>query len=148
GRRRATYAELGRQADAVAGALGDFAGRDSIVAILLPRRSEWLYSSQLGTLKAGGAYACLDPAFPDGRVREILEDVWGRPGRPLGHLPKAGHEACPTLLTDAAGAARARGIGYPGRILVVDEWGEPPAAPARNPEDSPADPASLAYVIY
>ena len=130
-RRQATYAELGRQADGVAGALRGFVGRDSIVAILLPRRSEWLYSSQLGALKAGGAYACIDPAFPDGRVREILEDA-----------------AAVALLTDAAGAARARGIGYPGRILVVDELGEPPAAPTEDPEGSPADPASLAYVIY
>ena len=142
-RRRTTYAELGRQADAVVGALRGLVGRDSVVAILLPRGSEWLYSSQLGTLKAGGAYACLDPAFPDGRVREILEDVWGGPPG----TPKAGQEACPTLLTDAVGAARARGIGYSGRILVVDELGEPPAAP-ENPAASPADPDSLAYVIY
>jgi non-ribosomal peptide synthetase-like protein len=130
-RRRVSYADLGRPADAVAGALAGFLGRDSIVAILLPRVSEWLYISQLGALKAGGAYSSIDPAFPDGRVREILEDA-----------------AAVALLTDAAGAARARGVGYRGRILAVDELGEPPAAPAENPAGPPADPASLAYVVY
>jgi non-ribosomal peptide synthetase-like protein len=130
-RRRVTYAELGRQADAVAAALAGLARRDSIVAILLPRRSERLYSSQLGALKAGGAYVCIDPAFPDGRVREILEDA----------APVA-------LLTDAEGAARASGIGYRGRILAAHELGKPPATLAENAEVSPADPASLAYVIY
>ena len=143
-RRRVTYAELERQAETVAGALRGLAGRDSIVAILLPRRSEWLYSAQLGTLKAGGAYASMDPAFPDGRIREILEDAWGGPpGLPPG-MPKAGQDACPTLLTDAEGAARARGIGFGGRILVVDEMEDSPAASA----ECLADPASLAYVIY
>jgi non-ribosomal peptide synthetase-like protein len=130
-RRRVTYAELERQAEAVAGALRGLAGRDSIVAILLPRRSEWLYSAQLGTLKAGGAYASMDPAFPDGRIREILDDA-----------------AAEALLTDAEGAARARGIGFGGRILVVDELDEPPAAPAECSLSCPADPGSLAYVIY
>jgi non-ribosomal peptide synthetase-like protein len=150
-RRCITYAELGRQADAVAGALRGVAGRDSIVAILLPRRSERLYSAQLGTLKAGGAYASIDPAFPDGRIREILEDAWGGPpglpppgGLPPGGLPEAGQEARPALLTDAEGAARALRIGFGGRILVVDELEDSPAAPSENL----ADPASLAYVIY
>ncbi|MGA3096266.1 MAG: amino acid adenylation domain-containing protein [Bryobacteraceae bacterium] len=143
-RRSVTYAELGRQADAVAGALRGLVGRDSIVAILLPRRSEWLYSSQLGTLKAGGAYACIDPAFPDGRIREIMEDAWGGPPGLPPSLPKAGREARPTLLTDAEGAARARGIGFGGRILVVDELEDSLAAPS----ESLADPGSLAYVIY
>jgi non-ribosomal peptide synthetase-like protein len=127
-RRTVTYAELARQADAVAGALRGFIERESVVDILLHRRSERLYSAQLGTLQAGGAYACIDPVFPDGRIREILEDA-----------------AALVLLTDAIGAARARGVGYPGRIVLVDELS---AAPAEIPRGGPADPASLAYVIY
>ena len=125
-RRTVTYAEMARQADAVAGVLDGLAGRDAIVAILLPRTSERLYSSQLGVLQAGGAYASIDTAFPDGRVREILQD-----------------SAAVALLTDHAGAARARSIDYPGRILLAEEL--PDAKPV---ESGPADPASLAYVIY
>ena len=127
-RRTVTYAELARQADAVANALCGFLGREGIAAVLLPRDTERLYSAQLGVLQAGGAYACIDPVFPDGRIREILAD-----------------SAAAALLTDAAGAARARAIDYRGRILLVENLGEPPAV---RSEACPADPASLAYVIY
>src|ERR1700689_4413966 len=68
-----TYAELAQQAEAVAGALRGIAGCDCIVAILLPRDPPSLYSCQLGVLKAGAAYACVDPLFPDIRIGEILE---------------------------------------------------------------------------
>src|SRR5271165_2587746 len=51
-RRLTTYAELARQADAVAAALGGSLERDSIVAILLPRDSERIYGAQLGVLQA------------------------------------------------------------------------------------------------
>jgi non-ribosomal peptide synthetase-like protein len=125
------YAELGRQADAVAGALRGFLRREEIVAILLPRTTERLYSSQLGVLKAGGAYASIDVAFPDGRIREILQDA-----------------AAVALVTDAAGAARAREVDYRGRILLADQLDDAASAPAGNSEGCPADPASLAYVIY
>ena len=124
-RRLTTYAELARQANHVAGALRGVAERDTIVAILLPRDSARLYSAQVGTLQAGAAYACIDPAFPDGRMREILEDA-----------------AAVALLTDQAGAARARGVEFTGRILLVEELVESPT------QESPADPSSLAYVIY
>jgi non-ribosomal peptide synthetase-like protein len=126
-RRSVTYAELGRQADTVANALRGFLGREDIVAILLPRNTERLYSSQLGVLQAGGAYACIDTNFPDGRIREILEDA-----------------AAVALLTDAAGAARARSVDYAGRILVVDDLGELPVVPCQ----SHVEPGNLAYVIY
>src|ERR1039458_3590595 len=59
-RRLTTYAELEQQADVVSAALGGCIGRDSIVAILLPRDSERIYSAQLGVLRAGGAYASID----------------------------------------------------------------------------------------
>jgi non-ribosomal peptide synthetase component F len=129
-RRSVTYAELGRQADSVAHALRRFLGREGIVAILLPRDTERLYSSQLGVLQAGGAYASIDPIFPDGRMREILEDA-----------------AAVALLTDAAGAARARAMDYRGSILLVEELGELPAAAVAQSAPIPG-PGNLAYVIY
>jgi non-ribosomal peptide synthetase-like protein len=110
-------------AGGVAAALRGTARRDSLVAILLRRDTARLYSSQLGIMQAGAAYTCIDPAFPDGRLSEILEDSLA-------------------LLTDSEGAARARRLNYPGHILLVDEL--PPATPA----ESVIDPTDLAYVIF
>ena len=124
-RRLTTYAELAREADAVAGGLADFARHDSIVAILLPR-DQRLYSAQVGVLQAGAAYTTIDPSFPDGRIREILDD-----------------SAAVGLITDRASAVRARSFQFPGPILSIEDL------PDRQPASLPRpDPANLAYVIY
>jgi non-ribosomal peptide synthetase-like protein len=124
-RRLTTYADLARQADAVAAALGAMGG-DSLVAILLPRDSEGIYSAQLGVLRAGGAYTNLEPSFPDGRIREILQD-----------------SQAVALLTDSVGAERARRVGFTRPILLAEELPDAPPGALPCP-----DPASLAYVIY
>src|SRR4051794_18705292 len=67
-RRTITYAELDRQANALAQFLRDFVKDECVVAILLPRESEHLYLAQLAVLKAGAAYTCIDPAFPDEQI--------------------------------------------------------------------------------
>lgn len=104
-RRVITYAELEQQSDALAAFLRAFITKESVVAILLPRHTEHLYSSQLGVLKAGAAYTCIDSAFPDEQVRNILEDS----------------EAV-TLLTDSAGLARAGNFGFADeRVFDVAE---------------------------
>ncbi|MGH9800723.1 MAG: AMP-binding protein, partial [Blastocatellia bacterium] len=72
-RLRVSYAELERQADTVAAKLGSFISQESVVAILLPKSVE-LYASQLAALKAGAAYTCIDPAFPNEQLRDILQD--------------------------------------------------------------------------
>ena len=121
-----TYAELARQANAIASLLSTFVEGECVIAILLPRHSASLFSSQLAILQAGAAYTCLDPSFPDARIREILED-----------------SAAAALLTDAAG--RARAAGFAGRIIDVTA-----ALPAAGPSPFPAwlTPASLAYTVY
>jgi len=124
-RRLTTYAELARQADAVAAALGRLGG-DSLVAILLPRDCERIYSAQLGVLRAGGAYTNLEPSFPDRRIGEILQD-----------------SQAVALVTDSAGAERARGLGFARLILLAEELPDTP--PGTLPC---ADPSNLAYVIY
>ena len=48
---------------------------ECVVAILLPRDSSQLYAAQLAVLKAGAAYTCLDPSFPDERIVDVLEDA-------------------------------------------------------------------------
>ena len=88
-RRVISYSELQRQCDALASFLRDFVKEECVVAILLPRESEHLYLAQLAVLKAGAAYTCIDPLFPDEQIRDILDDCAGRcgsdatPGPPL-----------------------------------------------------------------
>ncbi len=126
-----TYAELRCEALAVAAQVAPLITGERVVALLLPRDSARLYAAQLGVLYAGGAYTCIDPAFPEGQVADILADA----------------EAV-ALLTDAAGLARARALGFPpdrtfdvGTAPLPEPLAAPPATPWLTPE-------SLAYLIY
>ena len=132
-RRLLTYAELERHANVIAGALGRFVSRECVVAILLPRDTANVYSSQLAILKAGAAYTCIDPSFPDERIREILTDC----------------EAV-ALLTDSQGRKRCRTIGY-GEDCVLDiaELIEKTRGPIEiSPRPVWLTGESLAYIIY
>jgi non-ribosomal peptide synthetase-like protein len=124
-----TYAELSRESRKIAGLLGGLVKRECVVAILLPRQSHHLYAAQLGVMMAGAAYTCIDPAFPDARIREILED-----------------SAAVAFLTDAAGMERARVhlFGAPPQFDVTGVL--PPAEELATP--AWLNPASLAYTIY
>ena len=128
-----TYGELDRQSDTMARFLGTIVRGECLVAILLPRDSGLLYAAQLAILKAGAAYTCIDPVFPDERIRDIL-----------------GESEAVVLLTDAAGLARVKSAA-PGFTKAVDvgagsisglETKETPLQPAW------LNPSSLAYVIY
>jgi len=126
-RRTITYRDLHRRSAAVARVVQHAVRRPGIVAILLSRTTEDLYLTQLGVLRAGSAYVCIDPSFPDEQLGHILGD------------------AAPALLvTDQAGHERAVRAGYTGAVQRVDG----PAEPAVQPAISPAAPAGLAYVIY
>lgn len=100
---------------------------------MLPRRSEHLYSSQLAVLKAGAAYTCLDPSFPDDQLRDILLDSQAM-----------------ALLTDDDGMGRAERTGFTRgwvfniRELITESDG--PAVQRLPP--SWLSPSSLAYIIY
>ena len=130
-RRAVTYRELEQQADALASFLSNLVAGECVVAILLPRSSEHLYSSQLAVLKAGAAYACIDTASPDDQLRDILRD-----------------SDAVALLTDIEGLARAARCGFAAE-LVFDvsqvmrqrKIGDPPVPSWLSPK-------SLAYVIY
>ena len=103
------------------------------MAILLPRRSEHLYGSQLAVLKAGAAYTCIDPAFPDEQLRSILED-----------------SETVALLTDDDGIERAVHIGFaPERVFdVLGLIGRTDGAVATQAPPVWLSPHSLAYIIY
>ncbi|MFF3071581.1 amino acid adenylation domain-containing protein [Kitasatospora sp. NPDC057904] len=122
-----TYAEL----DALAGRFTEHllptSEREEIVAILLPRTTSLLYAAQIGVLRAGSAYVCLDPVFPDQQLYTILSDC-----------------RAVTVLTDASGRYRLQQAGYQGRLILAGE----PVPPLPGPAPRSVGPADAAYVIY
>lgn len=73
--RTVTYRELDRTADAWAAGLAAAGVRPGDrVPILLPRGPE-LVTALLAVLKAGAAYALLEPAWPAARLDEIISDL-------------------------------------------------------------------------
>lgn len=127
-----TYAELSRRSGQVAALLQPCVTGESQVAILLPRDSEAIYVAQIAVLKSGAAHVCIDPSFPDDRVRALLEDS----------------EAV-ALVTDANGAAR-MAQALPGGMRVFDIRGMADVANERVVRSEPPwlSPSSLAYSIY
>ncbi|WFA19852.1 amino acid adenylation domain-containing protein [Paenibacillus mucilaginosus] len=72
--KRLSYRELNRRANSLARSLRDRGvGRDSIVGLMVERSVEMVVG-MLGVLKAGGAYVPIDPEYPEGRIRYMLED--------------------------------------------------------------------------
>jgi amino acid adenylation domain-containing protein len=128
-----SYAELNSWADAWARCLHDRGvGRDTRVGVCL-ERGPALIAALLAVSKAAGAFVPLDPEYPAGRLRFMLEDsaaavVLTEPGQ-LGRLPEV----------DAA-------------VLILDRPAEAgrsaPAASGVGDAAGAATPADLAYVIY
>jgi non-ribosomal peptide synthetase-like protein len=109
--------------------VGRIAG-EAVVALLIGRTSPLLYAAQIGVLKAGGAFTCLDPSFPDERMAAIVADA----------APVA-------VLADAAGLARLDRLGLaPG--LVIDAEALARNVPADTALPPAIAPSRLAYVIY
>ncbi|MFT3976516.1 MAG: amino acid adenylation domain-containing protein [Sphingomonas bacterium] len=130
-RQSLSYAALDAASDRLALHLAPLvAGEEAIVAVHLPRTLSALYVAQLGALKAGAAFTCLDLSFPEERMREIVEDADAR-----------------IVLTDRAGIARLGPVcGDRVRLLDVEALlAETPAGSALPQEIAPD---RLAYVIY
>jgi amino acid adenylation domain-containing protein len=126
-----TYAELDALADALAARLAPHLGGERVVGVLLGRDSASLYAAQLAILEAGGAYVCLDPLFPAGRMRAILEDA-----------------EVEVLVTDTRGAARATREGFAPPV-IVDAGDAARARGSMREVRAPwLTPDSLAYLIY
>jgi len=135
-RRAATYVQLRRASDALARRLQPLVSGECVVVILADRTSEQLFVAQLGALKAGAAYTCIDPSFPDQQVRQILADA----------EPAA-------LLVDEAGRSRLEQAALGGaNVLLIEDSSAfaSPFAPSALRRDEPglADPSRLAYIIY
>ncbi|HEU4556335.1 MAG TPA: amino acid adenylation domain-containing protein, partial [Longimicrobium sp.] len=125
-----SYAELNARANRLAHHLRDRGLGPDVRAGICIERSLEMAVALLAILKAGGAYVPLDPAYPEDRLRQMLQE-----SRPLLLLA---HGAARTLFADAD-------------VPVVDvEAGGPEWAsrPSTNPEAGDLTPDHLCYVIY
>ena len=126
--RKLTFAELNRRANQVAHHLRTLGvGADVVVGLCVERSLEMVVGL-LGIMKAGGAYAAMDPSLPKSRLAAIVEDSKPRAlltsRRHLMELPENG----------------------PITMCLDDE-----AAISKLPVTNPAPltkPENLAYVIF
>ena len=100
---------------------------ESPVGLLLPR-SDWLVVSILAVLKSGGAFVPIDPAYPDARIRQILDDA--------GISALLLHSETLSRVTD-----------FDGELFACDVQCDLLDTPCDNPIPSHG-PDNLAYIIY
>lgn len=70
-----TYAKLDALSDALAVALQNAGVTEESKVVVCQTRSAYTLVSLLAVLKAGGAYVPVDPAYPEDRVRFMLDDA-------------------------------------------------------------------------
>ncbi|MFJ8312810.1 MULTISPECIES: amino acid adenylation domain-containing protein [unclassified Streptomyces] len=128
-----TYREIDRRSSRVARRLVEHGvGPDSVVPVLAGRGAD-LVVGWLAVHKAGGAFATIDPAVPEQRVRSIL----------------AGLTVPVTLIGAGAGAVADGGAGPVVRIADADadgDAGQDAGADATLPQRAGA--ANMAYVSH
>ena len=121
-----TYGEFDRLSGKVANYLiSHGAGKDKVVAILLPRSDEMVFAA-IGVLRAGSAYQPLDPSYPDERLEFMVND-----------------SEAPILITDSV--MRKRLPNYKGDILDIAELSSLPDLEKELPH---VDPDSLFVLLY
>jgi amino acid adenylation domain-containing protein len=126
---RLSYADLDAQADRLGSHLRELGvGPDTVVAICAERSVEMVVAV-LGVLKAGGAYAPIDPAYPAERIRFMLAD-----------------SDAPVLLTQQHLLS-----GLPDRealtVCLDSDW-ESTVSSGDAPRPAAPTPDNLAYVLY
>src|ERR1700743_3254739 len=127
------YGDLNRQANRLAHYLITLGVKPDVLVAICVERSLEMVVGLLAVMKAGGAYVLLDPAYPEERLRFMLED-----SRPAGVLTQ-GHLR--GLFT---------GIGEDLKVIdlgSLEAWSNQPES---NPDHATVGltPANLVYVIY
>jgi amino acid adenylation domain-containing protein len=126
---RITYAELDVRSNRLARYLrARGIGPDVLVGVAIDRSIE-MAVAVLAVLKAGGAYAPLDPSYPSARLAFMLEDT-----------------RAPVLLTTSRLAADLPGGG--AEVVCVDARSAEILAESAERLEDTATPSHLAYVIY
>jgi amino acid adenylation domain-containing protein len=124
-----SYRELNARANGLAHRLRTLGvGPDTCVGLYLERSLEMVVGI-LGTLKAGGAYMPLDPAYPCERLASMVE---------LAHAP--------VLLTQER--LKERLPPHRGRVVCLDAAWEVTAGPSAGNPPSTVTGDNLAYVIF
>src|SRR5579864_7500045 len=133
-----SYGKLNERANQLAAHLRTRgAGPERLVALYMEHSLE-VVCAILGVLKAGAAYAPVDPATtPKQRLNFILQDI---------SAGTANHGAPPVLLTHSRLAGDLSGDAA-SVIALDDDFAQIEHFPACNP-DPVASPENLAYVIY
>ena len=125
---RLTFAELDRRANQLAHHLhGLGVGPDSVVGLCLGRGVEVIVGL-LGILKSGGAYVPLEPAYPAGRIAQILG------------------EAGATIVVTQASLAASMPAGT--MAILVDSAAAQVAAQPTDRLENEATSSNLAYVLF
>ena len=123
------YDALDRRSDALARRLLEPApAPGERIAVCLPRSADAVVAV-LAVLKAGAAYLPLDPALPDARLRQLLDDAGAR-----------------IALVDAAQAPRMAGLAP--HVLQVAGVATAEDVDAGLPPPATGNGGSLAYVMY
>ena len=125
--RELTYAELDAAANRIAGRLvAKGVGPDGLVAVAVDRSPETIVGF-LAALKAGAGYLPLDPAYPDARLRLMIED-----------------SGAGAVIASGEDRRRLSGLAPGSAVLDVDEAGKGDAV--KRAKESSGE--SLAYVMY
>ncbi|MBW1597481.1 non-ribosomal peptide synthetase [Streptomyces sp. JJ38] len=128
-----SYAELHRDAEALAARMAELGvRRGALVAVLLPRGAEAI-TAVLAAFAAGAAYCPLDVAAPAARTTALLDD------------------AAPALVVTVRAHADRVPAGTPVLLLDDAEAAQAPREPGPAAEDAEAgdaEAADAAYVIF
>jgi amino acid adenylation domain-containing protein len=128
GAKRLTYKQLDERSNQVAHFLRSrgIAPEDRIGIFM--DRSAGMIVAMLGVLKAGGAYAPIDPEYPTERLKFIAEDI-----------------AVRVVLTEQGITAS---LPTSAPLIYIDGPESPIADASSNPVDNQSTPESIAIVIY
>nr|APD71791.1 non-ribosomal peptide synthetase 2 [Streptomyces sp.] len=126
-----TYGELDRRADRLARHLRGLGLKHGQVVATVIDRDVDAYVAMVGILKAGGAFAMMDPKLPAARLDYMIRDT-----------------AAPVVLTRSTLADRLPEPSGWARVLIDTDWPTIEAVPADEPLEEWATRESLAYILY
>lgn len=126
-----SYGELDRRTDRLARYLRSLGLKHGQVVATVIDRDLDAYVAMVGILKAGGAFAMMDPKLPAARLEFMIGDT-----------------AAPVVLTRSGLADRLPESSGWARVLIDADWDAVEAVPADEPLEEWTTRESLAYVLY